>query len=198
MPLAFVCAAIYFGPDPAEAHTAFKTLGSFWSGALHVLTSFDQMGLLLALAIWASLQTQRRDAPVVGAVCLGSLFGSLISWAVGAQFDTLFYTSALMVVIGVAGAVALDAVKGVLVVIAASGGALIGITSEINIEGLQRGLIALGAAIAAASTTSYGLIGIAPALPGWMRVAVRAAASWIAAIGLMVFALEYSQLHGHG
>lgn len=190
-------AAICLPLGSAEAHTAFKSLGSFWSGTLHVLTSFDQAGLLLGLAIWAGLQRQRLDAAVVGAICVGSLLGSLIGWGAGAQFDALVYVSAAMFLIGVAGAAALNMGRSLLIPVAVCS-ALIGLASEMGADGLQHGLVALGGAIAAASIVSYGLIAISEAPPSWLAIAFRAGASWIAAIGLMVFALEYSRLHGHG
>lgn len=193
----FIGSAICFAPDSAEAHTAFKNLGSFWSGALHVLTSFDQAGLLLGLAIWASLQRRRLDAPVVGAICLGSLIGSIVGWGTGLQFDALLYVSAMMFLIGVAGATAVNASRALLISAAACSAALIGLASEMGMEGLQPGLFALGAAIAAASLASYGLIAVSPSYPDWVKIALRAGASWIAAIGLMVFAVEVSRLRGH-
>ena len=39
-------------PASAEAHTALQGVGSFWSGVVHLLTSLDQLGFLLGLAIW--------------------------------------------------------------------------------------------------------------------------------------------------
>jgi|GEM_PF-1570856 len=197
-PPAFIVLACCFAPSPTEAHTAFKSLGSFWSGVVHVLTSFDQLGFLLGLSIWVSLQPRRSDAPVVGALCLSSLFGSLIGWGSGAQFDPLVYISALMVVVGVAGAAAFNVIGGFLISIAACGGTLIGMASEMGAMGLNIGLVALGGAMAAASVTSYGLIAITPSYPAWGKIALRAGASWIAAIGLMVFALAYSRIHDHG
>jgi hydrogenase/urease accessory protein HupE len=193
----FIGAAIGFAPGSAEAHTAFKSLGSFWSGSLHVLTSFDQIGLMLGLAIWASLQRKRRDAAVVGAACLGALLGSLFGWGSSSQFETLLYVAATMFLIGGAGAVALDVGRALLISVAACSGALIGLASEMGRDGMQPGLFALGAAIAAASAVSYGLIAVSPSYPDWVKIALRAGASWIAAIGLMIFALEASRLRGH-
>ncbi|HTV34004.1 MAG TPA: HupE/UreJ family protein [Methylocella sp.] len=193
---AFTILALGFAPNSAEAHTAFKTLGSFWSGVLHVLTSFDQLGFLLGLSIWVSLQARRSDAPVVGTLCLSSLFGSLVAWETGTQFDSLVYISVLMVVVGVAGATAFHVIEKLLIAVAACGGTLIGMASEMGAAGLQTGLVALGGSIATGSITSYGLIAITPSYPAWGKIALRATASWIAAIGLMTFALEVSRLHG--
>jgi hydrogenase/urease accessory protein HupE len=193
----FVGLAVCCVPGSAEAHAAFKNMGSFWSGVLHPLTSFDQVGFLLGLAIWASFQDPRLDAPVVGTVFVGSLFGSLVAWRTGWEFDTLLYVSALMVLIGLAGAARLTVGKAPLISVAACGSSLVGIASTGGMGGLTPGLFALGAAVASASVTSYGLIAAARSGPAWVKIAFRASASWITAIGLMVFALEYSRLSGH-
>nr|CAJ01594.1 hypothetical protein orf21 [Methylocapsa acidiphila] len=161
-----------------------------------MLTSFDQIALLVGLAIWASLQSRRGDAPIVGTLCLGSWAGSLAVFASAAQFDPLVYASALMVLIGIAGAAALDLGKTTLILIAACCGFLIGLASQMGAEGLQPALFGLGAAIAACSLVSYGFIAIAPSAPNWAKIALRAGASWIAAIGLMVFALQFAHLRG--
>ena len=183
-------------PSSAEAHTAFKNLGSFWSGVLHPLTSFDQVGLLLGLAIWAGFQDPRLQAAVVAVVFAGSLFGGLTAWWLGWEFETLLYVSALMVLIGLAGAARLSAGKALLFCVATCGSSLVGIASAGGMGGLTPGLFALGAAVAVASITSYGLIAAAHSGPAWFEIALRASASWITAIGLMVFAWEYRRLSG--
>ncbi len=126
------------------------------------------------MAIWAGLQRRRLDAPVVGALCAGSLAGSLASWVDGAQFDTLLYLSAAMVLIGIVGAAALNVVSALLNSAAACCGVLIGFASEMGADGLHPALFALGAAIASASVASYGFIAIAPSCPDWIKIALRA------------------------
>ena len=57
---AFRLASLIFGlslflvPATAEAHSAIEGIGSFWSGVVHLLTSFDQLAFLVGLAIWTS------------------------------------------------------------------------------------------------------------------------------------------------
>ncbi len=99
-----------------------------------------------------------------------------------------------MLLIGVAGAATFDLGAALLVFIAACCGVQIGLAVEMGAESMQPALFALGAAIAAASAASYGFIAVAPHYPEWVRIALRAAASWIAAIGLMVLALQLSKL----
>jgi hypothetical protein len=57
-------------------------------------------------------------------------------------------------------------------------------------------LFALGGSIAGASVLSYGLLAARRLDLEWGRIARRAGASWIAAIGLMVLALSFAP-HTH-
>jgi hydrogenase/urease accessory protein HupE len=188
-----------FVPSRAEAHTAFDSLGSFWSGVLHVLTAVDQLGVLLGLAIWAGLQPRRIDSSIVGAILVCSLLGAGMSGMLGLRFNAALLLSATMFLMGVAAASAVRIGAVWLLPVAAWCGALIGAANAVDSAGLQLGLFALGLSIAAASTLSYGLIGTAHT-PGreWLRISLRVGASWIGATGLMVCALEYARLAWHG
>jgi hydrogenase/urease accessory protein HupE len=186
-------------PGRAEAHTAFGSLGSFWSGVLHVLTAVDQLGVLLGLAILAGLQRQRIDSSVVGAILICSLLGAVGGGMLGLRFNAALPLSATMFVLGVAAAAVVRIGAVWLVMIASSCGALIGAADAVDSPPFQLWLFALGLSIATASTVSYGLIGTAHA-PGreWLSISFRVGASWIGATGLMVCALEYARLARHG
>jgi hydrogenase/urease accessory protein HupE len=192
-------ALIAFVPNRAEAHTAFDSLGSFWSGVLHVLTAVEQLGVLLGLAIWAGLQRRRVDSSLVGAVLVCSLLGAGLSGVLGLRFNTALPLSATMFLLGAAAAATVGVGVVWLLVIAAWCGALIGTADAVDTGGYHVWLFALGLSIATASTVSYGLIGTAHA-PGreWLRISFRIGASWIGAIGLLVCALEYVRLARHG
>ncbi len=188
-----------FVPSRAEAHTAFESLGSFWSGVLHVLAALDQLGILLALAIWTGLQRRRINSSIVGAVLICSLLGANLSAALQLHFNAPLLLSGTMFLLGAAAASAVNIAAAWLLVIAAWCGALIGSSDAVELGGSQQWVFALGVSIATASTVSYGLIGTTHA-PGrdWLNITFRVGASWIASVGLMVCALEYSRLTGHG
>jgi hydrogenase/urease accessory protein HupE len=186
-------------PSRAEAHTAFDSLGSFWSGVLHVLTAVEQLGVLLALAIWAGLQPRRIDSSLVGAVLMSSLLGAAVTGMLELRFNTALPLSATMFLLGAAAAAAIRIGAVWLLMIASWCGALIGAADVVDSSGSNLWLFALGLSIATASTVSYGLISTAHA-PGreWLRISFRVGASWIGATGLMVCALEYARLAGRG
>lgn len=189
-------ATVFLTPAVAAAHTAFVALGSFWAGVLHPLTALDEVGVLLGLAAWAGPQPRRRDIGLVGAVLLGCFCGVIAaSWWRG-PFAGEGLTAVLMVVIGVAGALRLPIGGGALAIVALVGGSVLGGASAEGMKGVSLGLFAIGAAVASASVLSYALIAAARANAEWSRIALRAGASWIAAIGLMIAALESVQLFG--
>src|SRR5215831_14384338 len=75
---------IWLIPASAEAHTPLQGIGSFWSGVAHVLTSLDQLGFLLGLAIWTSFQDRRLDARLIGTAFVAALIGVWLGVSFGA------------------------------------------------------------------------------------------------------------------
>jgi urease accessory protein len=166
-------------PASAEAHTALQGVGSFWSGVVHLLTSLDQLGFLLGLAIWTSFQDRRLDARVIAAAFVAALAGVWFGASFGeaGRLDLAAAAAALMTAAGLAGAMRLRV-----------GGA----AGADAAAGLSIALFSLGGSIAAASVLSYGLLAARRLETEWGRIARRAGASWIAAIGLMVLALSFT------
>ena len=185
-------------PASAEAHTALQGVGSFWSGVAHLLTSFDQLGFLLGLAIWTSFHDRRVDAGVIavasGAVLAGVCGG--LGFANRGQTVLAAAAAALMLAVGLAGALRLRGHVAVLLGMAALGGIAGGAASADATSGVSVALFSLGAAIATASVLSYGLLAARRLEAEWGSVARRAGASWIAAIGLMVLALSLARHSG--
>jgi hypothetical protein len=77
--------------------------------------------------------------------------------------------------------------------LASLGGAASGVAAGRDAAGAAIGLFSLGSAIAGAAVLSYGLLATRRVEVEWGRIALRAVASWIAAIGviLVAFALAY-------
>jgi len=116
--------AIWLTPASAEAHTALQSVGSFWSGVAHVLTSLDQLGFLLGLAIWTSFQDRRMDTRVIGAAFAAALSGVWFGARFGemARLDLSAFAAALMTVVGLAGAMRLRVRAEPLLGLALAGG----------------------------------------------------------------------------
>ena len=78
------------------------------------------------------------------------------------------------------------------------GGLIVGAGAAEATPGLSVALFSVGGSIASASVLSYGLLAARRLDLEWGRIARRAGASWIAAIGLMVLALSFVPPTRHG
>jgi hydrogenase/urease accessory protein HupE len=192
--------AVFLIPAPANAHTALLGVGGFWSGVAHLLTSPDQLALLLGLAIWTSFQDERLDARVIGASFLAVLAGAWIGAGIftGMRLSLTPVGAALMMVVGLAGAIRLRVGAVPLISLALVAGLACGAASADAVSGLSVSLFSLGGSIAAASVLSYALLAARRLESEWGGVARRAGASWIAAIGLMMLAFSVSGHAGRG
>ena len=188
--------ALYLIPCTAEAHTAVQGVGSFWSGVAHLLTSLDQVVFLIGLAIWTSFFDRRFDARVIAAVFASALIGTFAGIIIGTGSDLVAPMAAFMLAVGLAGALHLRIGAVPLLGLAAAGGLVVGATGVDGATGLSSALLSLGSSIAAACVLSYGLLAARCLETEWGRIARRAGASWIAAIGLMVFALSLARHAG--
>lgn len=190
--------AICLPPTPANAHTALQGMGSFWSGVAHLLTSLDQLAFLLGLAIWTSFQDIRSDAIIVRVAFLAVLTGAWVGTelALGAGLNLLAAGAALMMLVGLAGAVALRVGILPLLGVALIGGLVCGTANADTSSGIAAALFSLGGSIAAASVLSYGLLAARRLESHWGSIARRAGASWIAAIGLILLAFSITRNAG--
>jgi urease accessory protein len=185
-------------PVPAEAHTALQGVGSFWSGVAHLLTSLDQLGFLLGLAVWTSFHDRRLDARVIAAAFAAGFVGVWLGARVDVpeRLDFAAATAALMATVGLAGAARLRLGTAPPLALAFIGGLAGSAAGADATAGLSIPLFSLGVAIATASVLSYGLLAARRLDAEWGGVARRAGASWIAAIGLMVLALSFAGRSG--
>ena len=183
-------------PASAQAHVALQSMGSFWSGAAHLLTSLDQLCFLVGLAIWISFLERRLDARVIGVVFAGIFIGA--SAYPDGRYGLAGTIAALMAMVGLAGAARIRVGAIPVLGLASVGGLIGGAASASGATGLSLALFSLGSAIAGASVLSYGLLAARRVDVEWGRIALRAGASWIAAAGLMLLAFSVSHGSGRG
>lgn len=184
-----VCAAVCFLPAAAHAHLVGVRFGDFYGGMLHVLTALEHALPLLALGLLAGMQEPKVARWILLAAPGGLLLGTVLALAATDYPAVTWFNKASFVLLGllVAGGFRLRAA------------ALIGIGTLVGVShGYENGLaIAEGATphLFAFGVVTLGFVGLALVAAatvallrgaGWRRIAVRAAGSWIAAIGLMV------------
>ncbi|WP_036258731.1 HupE/UreJ family protein [Methylocapsa aurea] len=187
--------ALVGAPANAHAHLVNTRLGDFYGGMLHPLTGFQDPLPWLALAILAALQGPRRARWLLVAFPVGLLVGGGLSLiAPGVSFIPLLDV-ALIALIGMAVAAAvvmpLPAVIGLGVVIGLAHGYQNGQAMTESTDHLLfiSGVTAIGYAsitMATACATAF--------LQGsgsWRLLALRASGSWVAAVGIMAFGLQF-------
>lgn len=190
--VALLCGLALAGlPSPALAHLVDVRFGEFYGGALHLVTGLQYALLLVALSILAALHRAETGRWMLGAAPLGILIGAAAAVAVPGG------SASLAVTVGV-GVVALVAAAGHrlptagLIAIGAAAALLLGyenglaITAQSDVPLFLSGLTMAGLVVVCLLTA--GLHRLAD-LAAWPRIAMRAVASWIAAVSLILVAL---------
>src|SRR5262245_38336853 len=99
------------------AHTAVTTMGGFWTGVSHLLTSPDQLALFGGLAIWTGLQRTLHDARVVGAGLLAVIVGSFSAGHIGMPVDLGPAVTGMLILVGGLGAARVPAGQNTLIIL---------------------------------------------------------------------------------
>ncbi|HWA14495.1 MAG TPA: HupE/UreJ family protein [Burkholderiales bacterium] len=179
----------------AHAHSAAKGIGDFYAGALHPLTSLEHVLPFLAFGILAGQQGQKAEPALVAfTFSLSLLAGATLSlWIPGSPWVSVA-NLASSVVFGALVALARPLPGPLFFAIAVGFGLTHGFA---NGEGMAEGgrpyLFFPGVALAGLVVTAYGLITtdwLQRKDVGWVRIALRVAGSWIAAIGILVLAVS--------
>ena len=193
MRLVFWAALMVLMSGRADAHIVGARLGDFYAGALHPLTDPLDIVLWVALGVLAGSLGAARARWLVLLFPLGLLCGLLIGLhtrlgSVGSLGD-----AALLLGTGLLIAAALPLPAWVLALAGLSLAALRGAANaggampQTNLILFGAGLCAVGYAVVTLSMAATAAFRTrASGTPGWQIVAIRAAGSWIAAIGLMM------------
>lgn len=183
--------------SPAEAHIVASRLGDFYAGALHPLTGLEDVISWVALGLLAGMQPPGRARWLVPLFPLGLLGGFVAGLQTGLPGGEVVDAGIMMALGGllaVAARLPGPALCALAVALAAWRGAanVAGVAPDTNAALFAAGLavsgyvtVTLVAALALAFRQSN---------EGWRIVTLRAAGSWIAAIGLMVGGLALRSL----
>ena len=174
-------------PTSAHAHLVTTGLGPLYDGISHLFLSFEDLLPVVAMALLAGLNGTRAGRLALFVVPATWLLAGLAGFAAGTALLPGTVTAASFLVLGGLTAADRRLPSPAVVALAAALGLLHGWLN--------------GASIAEAGREALGLVGIAAAVfvlvallaafvvwlrPPWTRIAVRAAGSWIAAIGLLL------------
>lgn len=186
-------AAILLAPAAAHAHLVSTRFGDFYGGMLHPLTALEHALPMLALGLLAGLQEPRVARWLLLAAPAGLLVGLVLAAVLPPLPQVSLVNLGSFVLIGLLVALGARLSAAVLIAIAAVFGITHGYENGLLLDaGVNKSLFDLG--VATAGLVAWALIAAATVSlvrqAGWARIAVRAAGSWVAAIGLMVMAVS--------
>jgi hydrogenase/urease accessory protein HupE len=184
--IAGVSLTIALVPAAAEAHLVTTGLGPVYDGVSHVLASPEDLVPILAMAMLAGLNGRAASRRALFGVTGAWLVGGLVGHAVGDPVASVA-TILSFLALGVFTAMDLRMSPRAVSVLAVVLGGLHGWLNGAGIAAAQRDVTGL-IGIATATFVILALVSAAVVSLrfAWMRIAVRVAGSWVAAIGLLM------------
>jgi len=184
---ALAAAWLLLGPGAAQAHLVSTGIGPVYDGIAHLFVSFEDLLSVVVVALLAGL-----NGPLAGRRVLFTL---PLAWLIGGVAGTLIPATPLPVSLAALSLLLIGALTAADFKLAPAMVTAIALALGL-VHGWQN-----GAAMTAAGLPTVGLLGTAGAVfvmatgvtalvvalrRPWMRIAVRAAGSWIAASGLLL------------
>ena len=175
-------------PSTADAHLVTTGLGPVYDGVSHVLLSPDDLIPILAMGFLAGLNGPMAGRRTLFTLTAAWLLGGVAGYAGGHGPGPFTSTAVSFLALGALTALDRRLSATVVTMIAAAVGLFHGWLNGAGIAASGRELLGL---VGIAGAT-FVLVALAAALVvslrrEWMRIAVRVAGSWIAAIGLLMF-----------
>jgi urease accessory protein len=186
--ISLIAAAALAAPLPAHAHLMNTGFGPFYDGATHLFVTPEDLLPVLGLALLAGLRGPRFGRALLLVLPLAWLAGSVA----GTLFSSPATLPAAPAVLSVALGASVAADWRLPVPLLVGCALLLGLLAG-GLNGIEL-MQTTGSALNAAGT-ACALFVLISVLAGqvasmraeWLRVAVRVAGSWIAAIGLLMF-----------
>jgi len=185
--LMVVGAVLLLWPVTAHAHLVNTGLGPLYDGVSHLFLSPDDLLGVLAMALLAGLGGRRYGRVVLFAMPLAWFAGGLVGLQASAEISLPVVNTLSFLVVGALVAADQKLPLGLVVAIAAGVGLLHGFLNGTAVAQTGGGALAL-VGIAASVFVMVALVAafVVSLRPVWMRIAIRVAGSWIAAIGLLM------------
>jgi hydrogenase/urease accessory protein HupE len=184
--------AVALLPATAEAHLVSARFGDFYTGFLHPLTALENLLPWVALGLLGALQPVAVARWLLLAFPAGVAAGVLLATVLPGQSAITGVNMASFVVVGVLVLLAVRLPPVALLGLAGLLGVSHGYDNGLALPPAGNVLLFVGGVATAGylvvALTAGGATALAVARP-WGRIAIRAAGSWITAIGVMVAGL---------
>jgi hydrogenase/urease accessory protein HupE len=185
--VALAALASVFLPSPAEAHLVTTGLGPIYDGISHLLMSPDDLVPVLAMGLLAGLNGSTAGRRTLFALTGAWVLGGVAGFLAGHGLVPAAITAVSFLVIGGLTAADRRLSPAIVTALAVALGLLHGWLNGVGIAESQREALAL----AGVGSAIFVLVAIVSAFVvslrvAWMRIAVRVAGSWVAAIGLLM------------
>jgi hydrogenase/urease accessory protein HupE len=179
--------AFVVGPAPGHAHLVQTGFGSFYDGLAHLFVTPTDLLVVLAVALLAGAQ----GAGAARAVLVVLPLAWLVAGAAGVVSDSTatlpWATTLIFAGVGLLVALATPLARPWVIGLAILAGVVHGFVNGATMtRGDGRALALLGAVTAVFALVPLLTAVVVSARREWMRVGVRVAGSWIAAIGLLM------------
>ena len=176
-------------PTVAHAHLVNSGLGPFYDGMLHLLLSPGDLLGLLAAALLAGLRGPRASRLTVIVMPAAWLLSGLVGLNMPASLQLPGLSVLSFVILGVL--VALDPKRlpeWAVAALAGLFGALHGLLNGSALAAIGAGTVSLLGIVTTVFVLALIVASlIVPLRRAWMRIAVRVAGSWVAAVGMLMF-----------
>jgi hypothetical protein len=142
------------------------------------------------LSIWSIFNEPFARPWTLGTIGAVTTVAAVVLWWSGQELSTVPAMATLMIVTGLGGATRFKVQTVILVAVAAIGAWFMGSETGQAVEGLSPVGFIIGATLSPTMLLVYLLAGLGRLRSEWQRIAGRAVASWIAAIGIMMLTFE--------
>lgn len=178
----------------ASAHGG-PNIGAFYAGALDLVLHWNHALFMLAAGAWCAQQTHPNQLWLGGSLIGGLMAGAVTVWLGAPAPQPVLASAAAYTLTGLAVAAFVQTHQRWHLVIAVAAGLASGMGFAAAAMPVvdQPLLFLLGMFLGAMLLVFYLYTAIARLPAGWPQIALRAAGSWIAAIGAMVCAFSLWQ-----
>ena len=174
-------------PRTASAHLVESGFGDFYDGALHLMVTPGDLLIVVGIALLGGLQGSAVARAMLVSLLAGWVAGGLISLVLPATFS---FDRIVVFAFGVLGVLVLidrRLPRSLIIAVAIAVGVAQGLSAALSIRDQAVSWLWLAGALSSLAiiATLLAALVVAARAP-WMKIAVRAVGSWLAAVSVLM------------